>query len=61
MKKTIVEHIVLTADEGMTLTNGETYGKMVYLAHNTSPDGWREITDSEAAALQAKSLTEEAE
>ncbi len=53
MKKTIVEQIVLTADEGMTLTNGEAFGKVVYLAHNTSPDNWREITDSEAEALQA--------
>lgn len=58
MKKTIVEHIVLTADEGMTLTNGETYGKTVYLAHNTSPDGWREITDSEAEALQKEKENE---
>jgi hypothetical protein len=38
----------------MTLTNGETYGKTVYLAPNTSPDNWREITDSEAEALQAE-------
>ncbi len=53
MKKTTVKSIVLTADEGMTLTNGEAFGKVVYLACNTSPDNWREIPDSEAAALIA--------
>lgn len=58
MKKTIVEQIVLTADEGMTLTNGETYGKKVFLAHNTTADNWREITDSEAEALQKEKENE---
>ena len=53
MKKTTTKSIILTADEGMTLTNGETFGKVVYLACNTEPDNWREITDSEAEALQA--------
>ena len=52
MKKTTIELIKLTAAEGMTLTNGDTYGKEVYLGHNDSPDNWREITDSEAEELK---------
>lgn len=37
----------------MVLTNGETYGKQVFLAEGESHDNWREITDSEADALLA--------
>lgn len=43
---------VLKADEGMTLTNGEAFGKVVYLGTNDSADNWHEITDEEAQALQ---------
>jgi hypothetical protein len=43
---------ILKADEGMTLTNGETFGKVVYLGKNDSADNWHEITDEEAEARQ---------
>ena len=43
---------VLKADEGMTLTNGEAFGKVVYLGINDSADNWHEITDEEAELLQ---------
>ena len=43
---------VLKADEGMILTNGETFGKVVYLGINDSASNWHEITDEEAEALQ---------
>ena len=43
---------VLKADEGMTLTNGEAFGKVVYLGINDSADNWHEITDEEAERLQ---------
>lgn len=43
---------VLKADENMTLTNGEAFGKVVYLGKNDSADNWHEITDEEAEALQ---------
>lgn len=46
----IVDKSVLKADENMTLTNGETFGKMVYLGFNDSADNWYEITDKEAHA-----------
>ena len=43
---------VLKADEGMTLTNGEAFGKVVYLGINDSASNWHEITDEEAERLQ---------
>lgn len=43
---------ILKAEENMTLTNGETFGKVVYLGKNDSADNWHEITDEEAQALQ---------
>ena len=48
----IIEDNILKADEGMTLTNGETFGKVVYLGTNDSVNNWHEITDEEAEALQ---------
>lgn len=43
----IVENNVITADEGMTLTNGETYSKKVYLGKWDNPENWREIPDED--------------
>ena len=37
----------LTANEGMTLTNGETFGKEIYLGINDKPENWSEIFDDE--------------
>lgn len=44
--------IVLKADEGFYLTNGKTFGKVVYLGKNDSIDNWQEITEEEAERLQ---------
>ncbi len=49
---------VLKADEGKTLTNGETFGKVVYLGINDSASNWHEITDEEAEALQETEVTD---
>lgn len=43
---------VLKAEDGKTLTNGEAFGKVVYLGKNDVKDNWHEITDEEAQALQ---------
>ena len=48
MKITTIELRKLTASKGMTLTNGETFSKEVYLGVNDTPDNWHEITDKEA-------------
>ena len=52
MTQEIITRVKLTASEGMTLTNGETFGKVVYLGINDSADNWHEITDEEAEKLQ---------
>ncbi|MBO5955585.1 MAG: hypothetical protein J6Q10_02160 [Clostridia bacterium] len=47
MEKTVIELTKLTASKGMVLTNGEAYGKEIYLGCNDKPENWREITDAE--------------
>lgn len=47
MKMTTIELKKLTASIGMTLTNGETFSKEVYLGKNDKPENWYEITDRE--------------
>lgn len=53
MTVSTIELRKLTAAEGMTLTNGDTYSKEIYLGDNDSPDNWREITDAEAEQQRA--------
>ena len=38
----------LIAADGMTLTDGEAFGKTVYLASGADTSAWYEITDAEA-------------
>jgi hypothetical protein len=38
----------------MTLYNGETLGKEIYLGKNDWAENWREITDAEAAEIIKK-------
>jgi len=47
MQKETIRQIILTADEGMYLTNGETYGKTVVLPESANANEWYEITDIE--------------
>lgn len=42
----------ITASEGMTLTNGEAFGKTVYLAVEDDPGAWWQITDEQALQLR---------
>lgn len=46
------EDRVLYAENGMVLTNGQEFGKVVVLAVGASADDWREITEAEAEALE---------
>lgn len=48
MKTEIVNQRILTADEGMVLTNGETFGKTVVLPLDANASAWLEISESEA-------------
>ena len=42
-----IEIIVLRADEGKVLTNGETYSNEVYLGIHDSPENWHEISEED--------------
>lgn len=42
-----VKQIILTADDGKYLTDGETYGKTVVLPEDADPTQWREVTEAE--------------
>lgn len=52
--------MILEAKEGYTFTNGEAYGKKVYLGVNDSVDNWCEIPDSEVPPAEY-SMEEEME
>lgn len=49
MKKETVKQIILTADDGMYLTDGQTFGKTVVLPESADAGIWREITEEEYA------------
>ena len=42
-----MERIKLIAKDGMVLTNGEVYGKTVYLGIGDKPENWHEISEEE--------------
>ena len=50
---------IIYADEGMVLTNGEIYGKEIYLADRVSPDTFHEITDAEYENICAAQIEQE--
>ncbi len=58
MKKETITMIKLVATEGMILTNGEAYGKEVFLSNTDSADNWHEITEEEYNAIQEAELKE---
>ena len=46
---------VLTPDDGMRLTDGETVAdREVYLGANATPDAWHEVTEMEAEQIRAE-------
>ena len=48
MKQETITLTKLIASNGMMLTNGEVFGKEVFLGTGDSADNWHEITEAEA-------------
>lgn len=46
-----MSRIKLVATEGMIYTNGESFGRTVFLGTGDSPDNWHEIMESEYQAI----------
>lgn len=47
-----IDEKIYKADDGMKLTNGETFVNIIYLGKNDSIENWHEITEEEAERLQ---------
>ena len=41
------QRIILCADDGMVLTDGKHFGKILYLGNNTNPDDFYEVSEEE--------------
>ena len=54
MKKETITRIKLTASEGHILTDGENYGRIVYLASGDEGEEWYEITEEEYRKIVEK-------
>ncbi len=52
---------IMKATDGHVLTNGEIYGKTVYLAEGADASAFYEITDEEHAALMESEAAEESD
>lgn len=59
MKTETITQRILTADEGMCLTDGETYGKTVVLPADADHSVWHEITEEEAEKRMNDEIEEE--
>lgn len=42
---------ILYAEDGMVLTDGNAYGKVIYLAEGADSSAFREITEEEYAVI----------
>lgn len=47
MKIETITQRILTADEGMYLTDGETYGETIVLPVDADASVWREVAEGE--------------
>ena len=52
MKIETITQRILTADDGMFLTDGETFGKTVILPEGAECSQWTEITEAEKEQIE---------
>ena len=50
----VIKQVILTAEEGFYLTDGQTYGKTVVLPAGENAENWHEITEEAYTAIQSK-------
>ena len=50
----VIKQVILTAEEGFYLTDGQTYGKTVVLPAGEDAEKWHEITEEAYTAIQSK-------
>lgn len=55
----MAERVILRAEDGMVLTNGDIYGRIIYLAEGGDPDAFHSITEEEYEAIMAEQEAEE--
>lgn len=53
------QRITLYADDGMILTDGESYGTVIHLAVDSDSSKWREIMKEEYERIIAEQKQEE--
>ena len=53
MKTETIEIRKLLASDGFILTNGDAYGKEIYLGKFDKEENWREISDAEYESIKA--------
>ena len=58
MKSEIITTTVLKADEGKILTDGEIFGKIIYLAKGRNAEEFHEITEAEYEEIQKQNEAE---
>ena len=56
MQTETINTTVLIADEGKILTDGEIYGRTIYLANNRSPEEFHEITEAEYEEIREEEI-----
>lgn len=59
MTKDTITTIKLTAAEGMILTDGTTYGRVIFLAEGRSEENFFEITNEEYERILAEKRAKE--
>lgn len=55
------QRITLYAEEGMVLTDGEHYGRIIHLSVDADASKWHEITEAEYERILAENESEEIE